>query len=678
VGPVDDRALPPTLPGSAGAAGAPCSARAPGARAPPVPSAARSKFDRRRRALTDLSEARGAPVETGEGQPLFVAGDSARPPDVVPSLHDYGLIGNERTGALVSRFGRIEWACLPRFDSPSVFARLLDRVHGGSMDVAPVERCPSHQQYVPGTNLLATIFELRRGVSLTVTDFMPMGPAGSTIGADPRIVRRITARGASIPVSVAADPRFDYARLRPSWTLAGPRAVARSNGATLAFFGPWEWKSGVDGIKAAGVAETGRPVFVQARWGGEAPDAPSPDALLSVTDAYWRGWVSPPDAPMRRVAARWQPWVERSELVLKLLSYADTGVFVAAPTTSLPEWPGGARNWDYRYVWIRDAAFTAQVFLLLGHTREARGYVGWAIDRAAQLSDDEELGTVFTLDGGTPPAETELDHLAGYDGSRPVRVGNAAATQRQLDIYGEMLDSALLLERLDPAFVRDRWPVIERLADRVTTLWSLPDSGIWESRSPPAHHVHSKMMCWVALDRAAQLARLFGRHDAAARWTPVAEEIRAAILDRGFDARRGAFVRTLDGRELDASLLRVGLTGFLPPNDPRVLGTIEAVERRLGDGPFVRRYEGDDGIAGPEAAFLLCSFWLVESLARAGQTERALDHWRALLDVAGPLLLFSEEYDPAAGRPLGNYPQAFTHIGVLRSAFALGLLPPEA
>lgn len=606
--------------------------------------------------------------------------DDPPPPAEVPhwpSLHDYGLIGNEQTGALVSRHGSIDWACLPRFDSPSVFARLLDRSSGGFHQVVPLERYVSHQQYVTGTNVLATFFELRRRVALTVTDFMPMGPPITAIGGDPRIVRRLVARGAPIDVSVLADPRFDYARSTPRWSIDGNLAVAQSGAARVSFAGPWPWHREGSGVAAVGKVDPGSPVFAQIRWGEPPPGEPSPAALLSVTDAYWRGWVSPPDAPLRRVAARWHPWVERSELVLKLLSYAESGVFVAAPTTSLPEWPGGTRNWDYRYVWIRDAAFTAQVFLLLGHLTEARAYVGWAFDRAASLRDDEELHTIYAVDGGTPPPEVELTHLEGYLGSRPVRVGNAAAAQRQLDIYGEILDCAHLLERLDPAFVRDHWPTIERLAERVTTLWSLPDSGMWEVRSAPAHHVHSKLMSWVALDRAIQLARVFGKTEPVDRWTRVAEEIRAAILSRGYDDRLGAFVQAFDRPRIDASALRIGLDGFLPPNDPRVLGTIAAVERKLARGAFVRRYEGDDGISGPEGSFLLCSFWLVESLAKSGQMDRALEHWRALLDVAGPLLLFSEEFDPASNQPLGNYPQAFTHIGVLRAAFALGLLSSE-
>jgi GH15 family glucan-1,4-alpha-glucosidase len=591
-------------------------------------------------------------------------------------LTDYGLIGNERTGALVSRRGSIDWACLPRFDSPSVFARLLDRRGGGSHQASPTEPYVSHHQYVTGTNILTTFFEIRTGVALILTDFMPMGPAGTSIGADPHILRQLRARGAPIEVSIVADPRFDYGRSIPTWALANERAVARTGSDHMSFTSPWPWRTEGPRAVSTGIVEPNAPVFAQLHWGTPAPE-PTPTSLLAVTDAYWRGWVSPPDAPMRRVAARWHPWVERSELVLKLLSFADSGVFVAAPTTSLPEWPGGPRNWDYRYVWIRDAAFTAQVFLLLGHVAEARAYVGWAFDRAGALRDDEELRTVYTVDGKVPPTETELTHLEGYRGSRPVRIGNAACDQRQLDIYGEMLDSALLLERLDPAFVRDRWATIERLAQRVTTLWSLPDSGIWEDRSAPAHHVHSKLMCWVALDRAIQLAQKFGKLEPVDRWTRVAEEIRAAILSRGYDDKLGSFIQAFDRPVIDASALRIGHYGFLPPTDPRVVGTTAAVERTLGRGPFVQRYESHDGLEGPEGAFLLCSFWLVESLAKSGQMDRALGYWRSLLDVAGPLLLFSEEFDPVSGQPLGNYPQAFTHIGVLRAAFALGLMAPD-
>jgi GH15 family glucan-1,4-alpha-glucosidase len=591
------------------------------------------------------------------------------------SLYDYGLIGNLYTGALIARDGSIDWACLPRFDSPSVFGRLLDREQGGFHQVAPQGSYIAHQQYVTGTNVLTTMFELRRGLVLALTDFMPMGPPTAFPEGEPRIVRRLIARGGPIDVTMTVDPRFDYARRSTVWTFDdGNLARAESGPDRLALTSPWGWEQRGRRAVSSGTVVPGSPLFVQVRWGDPPAPDPSPTALLSITDAYWRGWVSFEDAPLRRVAARWHPWVERSELVLKLLSYGNTGVFVAAPTTSLPEWPGGTRNWDYRYVWIRDAAFTAQVFLLLGHIAEARAYVGWAFDRVAALGERDEVPVIYSVDGGRPPAEVDLEHLEGYLGSRPIRLGNAAAGQRQLDVYGEILDSALLLEQADPAFVRERWPLIERLAQRTTELWSQPDHGIWEFRTEPAHYVHSKLMCWVALDRSIQLAKAFGKTEPLDRWGRVADEIRAAILSHGYDEKLESFTQTFDRPSLDASTLRIPITGFLPPNDPRVLRTISAVEKALGHGPFLRRYEGEDGVAGPEGAFLLCSFWLVESLAKSGQMDSALGHWRALLDAAGPLLLFSEEYDPTANQPLGNYPQAFTHIGVLRAALALGLV----
>lgn len=614
-----------------------------------------------------------APISRGSSA-AGVGPGPAEPLEDWTSLHEYGLIGNQFTGALVSRHGSIDWACFPRFDSPCVFGRLLDRRVGGFHRAAPGLAYDSSQQYVAGTNVLSTHFELRRGLVLALTDFMPMGPQFTAAEGEPRIVRRLIARGGPIEVTLTADPRFDYARVIPGWAVEGTLAVAESGSRRLGLTSPWPWKRTESFVTSSGTVVPGTPLFAQIRW-GEPPSAePTPAAMLSVTDAYWHSWLSPEDAPLRRVSARWHPWVERSELVLKLLSHGDAGVFVAAPTSSLPEWPGGTRNWDYRYVWIRDAAFTAQVFLLLGHIAEARAYVGWAFDRVGALTETDEVPTVYTVDGKKPPPESSLDHLEGYLGSRPVRIGNAAADQRQLDIYGEILDSALLLEHADPAFVRDRWPAIEWLARRTIDLWTQPDHGIWEIRREPMHYVHSKLMCWVAIDRAIQLAQAFGKTELLDRWTRVADEIRAAILSRGYDNRRGIFGQAFDHPVLDASTLRIALTGFLPPNDGRVLRTLAAVEEGLGHGPFLRRYEDDDGLEGPEGAFLFCSFWLVESLAKCGQRDRAFRHFRAVLESAGPLLLFSEQFDPSRDLPLGNFPQAFTHIGVLRAALALGLV----
>ncbi|HTT16860.1 MAG TPA: glycoside hydrolase family 15 protein [Thermoplasmata archaeon] len=619
------------------------------------------------------------PTAAAAGGPAAEAPPAAAAPTLTPylDLHGYGLIGNEHTAALVSRDGSVDWACLPRFDSPSVFARLLDRKQGGFFQVVPRETYTTYQQYVAATNILTTRFVLRRGLLLTVTDFMPMASTTAPSGSDPRIVRRLTARGGPIAVRVRAEPRFDYARKGPAWSVQGASAFAEASDDRLEFRAPWTWTVGDGGASTEGVVEPGSPRFLQVAWGAVPEGSLGPEQLLNVTDAFWRGWISPEDAPLRRVAARWHPWVERSELVLKLLSYADSGVFVAAPTTSLPEWPGGPRNWDYRFVWLRDAAFTAQVFLLLGHVREARAYVEWAFHRAESVGPGEELRSLYRVDGTTSPPEVELGALEGYLGSRPVRVGNDAANQRQLDVYGELLDAAALLEKVDPAFVRDRWASIERLAETTVRLWREPDFGIWEARNGPAHFVHSKLMSWVALDRATALARSLGRTEPVERWEAEARAVRAAILEHGYDPAVGAFTQTFGGSALDASALRVPLVGFLPPDDPRVLSTVDAVQRQLAEGPFVYRYRERDGLDGPEGSFLLCSFWLVECLAKSGKIDRAKANWHALLETAGPLLLFSEQYDPRAGLALGNYPQAFTHIGLLRAALALGLVASD-
>ena len=615
------------------------------------------------------------PAQEGGTEAIPASAPLSEPEPPWLGLYDYGLIGNERTGALISRTGAIDWACLPRFDSPSIFARLLDRRSGGFHQIAPRERYVSHQQYVPGTNVLTTFFELRRGVSLVVTDFMPMGPPGSGIGGDPRIARRVLARGAPVSVRIAAEPRFGYGRALPAWEVEGEVASAASGTDRLTCLAPWAWRPEGVGMVAEGRVEPGNPVFAQVRFGGPPLPEPSAAALLSVTDAYWRGWVAPADAPLRRVAARWHPWVERSELVLKLLSYAESGVFVAAPTTSLPEWIGGPRNWDYRYVWIRDAAFTAQVFLLLGHVSEARAYVAWAFDRAAELPEGEELRTLYTVDGRAPPPEEDLEHLEGYRGSRPVRVGNAAADQRQLDIYGELLDLASLIERIDPAFVRDRWPTIERLAQQTTRLWNARGRrDLGEPGPPPALRAFEADVLGsprpggpprpgIRPSGTGSTGGSASRRRSGPRSCPT-----GTTRSSGRSSRRSTRRSSMPARSASRS------RGSCRRRTPASWGRSRRCNGVWPEARSSAGTEGDDGLEGPEGSFLLCSFWLVESLAKSGRTEEALAHWRTLLDAAGPLLLFSEEYDPGSNQPLGNYPQAFTHIGVLRAAFALGLM----
>ncbi len=587
------------------------------------------------------------------------------------------MIGNLRTAALISRFGSIDWLCLPVFHSPSVFGRLLDRQLGGHCRVAPRGWQEALQRYVPGTNVLATFFVLPSGGQLSVTDFMPISP-GFLGPHETRILRRIRCVGRPVDVEVDLHPRFDYGRDKAVSRRrdSASRVTWKHRGGKLVAVGPWEWELDGERAVARGTIEPGASAYLTLDW-GEPPAPMDPEVLYSTTVRFWREWVRHPDAPLLRTAHVWRDWVERSELLLKLLSDRETGAFVAAPTTSLPEWWGGGRNWDYRYSWVRDAAFSAQALLLLGHVREARTYVEWIVTRLARAGSNG-LATMYRASGEAVDRERLLGHWEGYHGSRPVRVGNAAGDQTQLDIYGEVLDAVGQLEAIDPEFIRRAWPVLAPLVETAAKAWNRPDAGIWEERGEPRHYVHSKVMCWVALDRGRRIAERLGHRRWADRWQRVAGSIQEAVLRRGYDTAQGTFLQAFDHSELDASALRIPMTGFLPFDDPRVRSTVRVVERELAIGPFVYRNRTDRSPDGPEGAFLLCSFWLVECLARCGEIERAVRIFRRLLRAAGPLRLFPEEYDPAERRPLGNYPQAFTHIGVLRAALALGTGPPTA
>ncbi len=585
-------------------------------------------------------------------------------------MRDFGLIGNLHTAALVSRHGSIDWACLPRFASPSVFARILDPEKGGYARLAPVGPYRSRQRYLPSTCVLATEFFLSGGRRLELLDFFPIvegaGPEGASL-----VVRRLRAVGGAVSVRFDCLPAFGYALNPHAWTLGRGRAVARAGDASLEVSSdPPRYVDGSH-LRSEFDMEPGDPLLFEIAWGRRPKGLAPAEELLVTAKRYWRRWAHSSRAPVHRVAHRWHRWVLRSELTLKLLSHADTGAFVAAPTTSIPEFPGGVRNWDYRYVWIRDAAFAAQAMLRLGHEREGLAFLRWVLLR---LRDDpiHRLRVVYGAHGERNLAEHELSHLQGMWDSRPVRVGNRASQQFQLDIYGELLDAAALLDKVDPAFVRENWNEVRSIAEVVVRRWRLPDRGIWEVRGPPQQFVHSKLMAWVALDRATRLARRHGRTGDVERWSNEAQKVRAWILSEGIDTSRATFRQAASSTAIDAANLRIPLVGFLPFDDKVVQGTIEAVVRELADGPFVYRYRAPDGLPGAEGAFLPASFWLVECLARSGQTELALRFWRRLLGAGNGLDLFSEEYASASRTMLGNFPQALTHIGILRAAVALG------
>ncbi len=586
-----------------------------------------------------------------------------------PTLTDLGLIGNLHTAALIGRDGTIAWACLPRFASPSVFASLLDARRGGFARVAPEPPVRGEQRYLPSTNLLETRFTLPDGGRLHLIDLFLLDPGRE---ATPSILRLLESEGSEVRVTVTFAPRFGYGARSPTLTPRGREVVATDGSDRLTQTAPWPSTISEDRAVAQGVVAPGEAKWVHLGFNGARPPADGV-AAASEAVAFWRTWVHGAGAPIHRVAGAWHAVVERSELLLKLLSHADTGAFVAAPTTSLPEWPGGPRNWDYRYVWIRDAAFAAQAMMLLDHRPEASAFLGWVVDRIEDAPDGPAgLRVVYGAHGESDLTEREIPGLTGYLDSRPVRIGNDAAGQFQLDIFGELLAAARLLVDLDPVALGRRWRHLVPLADRVAAQWRRPDRGIWEVRGPPRHFVHSKLMAWVALDAAAEIADRYGEGSAARNWRATAERIRATILRRGFDPTRRTFVRSFGEHAVDAANLRIPLVGFLPFDDPKVLGTIDRVAADLAVGPFVYRYRTDDGLAGPEGAFLPCSFWLVEARARSGAERLARRSFGRLLAAGGPLGLFSEEYDPVHRRPLGNYPQALTHIALLRAALALG------
>ncbi|MCI4349059.1 MAG: glycoside hydrolase family 15 protein [Thermoplasmata archaeon] len=601
-------------------------------------------------------------------------------PDPFPSLYDYGLIGNLHTAALVRRTGSIDWACLPTFASPSVFARLLDRTKGGYFEVRPVEAAEGRQRYLPATNILETRFELPESRSFTLTDFMPTAPRWGDRKAAV-IVRRAEALGGPVEVRIEAEPRFDYARAMPTFRSLPKGFVAEHGPDRLSVRAPGPAHFAEGRAEITITVRPGTPVDLELSWGGLRSSTPSPSGLLRATEHFWRGWVHGPQALLHQAAERYRSVAERSALLLKLLSHVDTGAFVAAPTTSIPEWPGGTRNWDYRFVWIRDAAFAAQELTLLGHATEARSFLTWVLRRIEETPPDapERLRVLYGAHGETDLSERTLPHLAGFGGAQPVRIGNAAAEQFQLDIYGEFLDAALVLARIDPGFLRRRLKRLLLLADAVGERWRIPDRGIWEIRGPPAHYVHSKLMAWVALDRAVQLVEALGESDPRVpAWQATAEEIRAAILWEGWDAEHSTFRQAFGRDAIDAANLRIPMVGFLPFTDARVRGTIDRIARELSDGALVYRYRHPDGISEPEGAFLPCSFWLAECLARSGRLAEARDRFESLSTLAGPLGLLPEEYDPVGRLALGNYPQALSHVALLRVVLALGPGPDPA
>jgi GH15 family glucan-1,4-alpha-glucosidase len=598
-------------------------------------------------------------------------------------IEDYGIIGNLRTAALVGMDGSLDWLCLPYFDSPSVFAAILDCRKGGRFRIAPAgDDFRRKQFYWPDTAVLVTRFLHDDGVG-QIEDYMPVG---GTRNVPDEVVRRVAVVRGQVVFHLECRPAFDYARGVHQVQLVGDGARFDGPGLSLGLAAPVPLRLDGDGVVTDFTLREGEKVtFVLSRIDpenrpGRCPDVVEAEELFRETVAYWRRWLS-----KCTYTGRWREMVHRSAMTLKLLSFEPTGAIIASPTCSLPEAIGGERNWDYRYAWIRDAAFTLYGLLRIGFTEEAIRFWDWLKDRWEE-PDGQGAGPLqpmYGIDGRAALPEETLDHLEGYRGSRPVRIGNAAHRQLQLDIYGELMDAVYLQNKYVEPVGYDSWTVLRRLVDWLCNNWQREDEGIWEVRGGRRHFVFSKVMSWVALDRSLRLADKRSFPADRGRWLAIRDEIYEEVMAKGWDASRRAFVQAYGSEALDASTLLMPLVFFMAPNDPRMLSTLDAIRRPFAAGGLaadglVYRYDpvaAPDGLPGREGTFNMCSFWMVEALTRAGRTDPArLEDARLLfeqmLGYSNHLGLYGEQTG-GSGEALGNFPQAFTHLALISAAFNL-------
>jgi GH15 family glucan-1,4-alpha-glucosidase len=613
----------------------------------------------------DRAQARAGRTEPGAG----ASGMTYQP------IENYGIIGDLHTVALVGLDASIDFLSFPRFDSPTVFAAMLDQKRGGRFRVHPVMDNVRHKQmYLPDTNVLITRFLSPDGLA-EVTDFMPVEMVHPTH----ELVRRAACVRGEVRFYMECDPRFDYGRAKRRVTARGNEVEFRSLGSDATAVRLYS-SVPVQVVEGAAHAEFllhagEEATFVFAEVNDTADpayrDPGYAHRAFRETVEYWRGWIA-----RSSYRGRWQEMVNRSALVLKLLTSQEFGSIVAAPTFGLPESIRGQRNWDYRYSWIRDSAFTLYALIRLGYTEEAEAYMGWIENRCSDLGPDGSLQIMYGIDGRKRLDESVLSHFEGYEGSSPVRIGNAAYDQLQLDIYGELMDSVYLYDKYGEPIAHDLWANLVRLINWVCDHWHLPDEGIWEVRGGRKPFLYSRLMCWVAIDRAIRLAQNRSFPGPLSRWFEERNRIYSEIFNEFWDPQRGAFVQYKGSNSVDAACLMMPLVKFIGPRDPRWLSTLDAVTRELVDDTLVYRYRtGDghsaaDGLAGNEGTFCMCSFWYVECLGRAGHLERARLCFEKMLGYANHLGLYAEELGPC-GEHLGNFPQAFTHLALISAAYDL-------
>ncbi|HEX9349801.1 MAG TPA: glycoside hydrolase family 15 protein [Gaiellaceae bacterium] len=595
-------------------------------------------------------------------------------PERYPPISDYALISDCHSGALVSKDGSIDWCSFHRFQAPPVFARLLDWGKGGFFRIAPTDDYATTRRYLPRTNVLEMRFQTENGVLVLTDCFVLHLGEGHP---EHRLIRHVRCEEGEVAVKAKFEPRFDYGITEPrveqleddlAIAYGGPDALVLQSDLPIA-------TADVSACAVAGTLKEGEDAYVVLTW--QLPHELDPERLshrqirkeLESTVRSWEEW-----SDLCSYQGPYREQVIRSALVLKALTNGPTGAIIAAATTSLPEEIGGERNWDYRFSWLRDSALTLNALFALGYSQEAHDYMAWL--RRTTAGRAKALQIMYGVGGERYLPEIELDHLEGYRGSRPVRIGNGAASQFQLDTFGELLDTAWLYRQRGGEIDEVFWEFLTRVGGAVTEKWSEPDQGIWEIRGEPRHFVYSKVMAWVALDRLLKLAEADGREGDLEGWRAARDEIQEQVERDGVDPESGGFTQSFgDGGKLDASNLMIPIVGFVEHTDPRARATVERIVAELSADGFVYRYvtDGVDGLSGDEATFAICSFWLVECLARAGETERARELYERLLSFCNDVGLLAEEIDPHSGEMLGNFPQAFSHLGIILAAIALDM-----
>jgi GH15 family glucan-1,4-alpha-glucosidase len=597
--------------------------------------------------------------------------------DRYPPISEHGLIGDLQTVALVTTDGTVDWWCCPRFDSPSVFASLLDRDNGGHFRIGPEgDDYVTRQLYFPDTAILITRFMTADGVG-EVIDFMPIEDPHRARDRH-RLVRVVRCVRGQMRFVMECAPRFDYGRQPHELELTDDGAVFRTSSLQLTVHGAGQRAMQRDGndLRGALTVTAGQAAGLVLESAAEGPPRTTkPEELLesfTQTARFWRSWLG-----RSSYRGRWREQVDRSAITLKLLTYAPTGAPVAAPTAGLPEQVGGERNWDYRFTWIRDGSFSVHALLGLGFTEEAEAFMRWLSDRAAEQAGEAEgsgpLKIMYRIDGSADLTEETLDHWEGYAGSSPVRIGNGAADQLQLDIYGEMLDSVWLSSHHGIRIGNDGWVKLAHIADWVCDHWDQPDEGIWETRGGRQNFTYGRLQCWVALDRMVRLAGEYGRPADLPRWVGERDRIYRQIMEHGWNPQRRAFTQHDKSEVLDASLLMMPLVGFVAPSDPMWLSTLDAMDTELVSDSLVYRYDpsaSPDGLLGHEGTFSICTFWYVDALARSGRLEQARLAFEKMFTYANHLGLYAEEIGET-GEQLGNFPQAFTHLSLINAAINL-------